>query len=60
MDVRVKCDDSKLNSGNYSTLWPSAPILHTFVQYIIAFCSRPEAGKDVIVGRFGRRLVPAR
>ena len=29
---------------------PAAPILHTFVQYLIAFFSRPKAVSDVIFG----------
>ena len=30
----------------------------TFVQYFIAFCSRPEAVNDVICGKFMRPTVP--
>ena len=29
---------------------PAAPVLCTFVQYSIAFCSRPEVDSDVISG----------
>ena len=29
---------------------PTAPVLRTFVQYLIAFCGRPEAAGDVISG----------
>ena len=28
--------------------WPAGPVLHTFMQYLIAFCSRQEAANDVI------------
>ena len=31
---------------------PAAPVRRTFVQYLIAFCSRPESVSDVISGRF--------
>ena len=37
---------------------PAATILHTFVQYFIAFCSRPEAPSDVISGRSVGPVVP--
>ena len=30
----------------------------TFVQYLIAFCSRPEAASDVLSGRFVSPIVP--
>ena len=32
-------------------------VLRTFVQYLVAFCSRPEASGDVLSGRFGRLIV---
>ena len=35
-----------------------SPVLRTFVQYLIAFCSWPEAVSDVISGRFTRLIVP--
>ena len=38
--------------SNYFTLCPAGPVLRTFVQYLIAFYSRPEASGDVIFGRF--------
>ena len=31
---------------------PAAPILCTFVQYLIAFWSGPETASDVIAGKF--------
>ena len=31
---------------------PTAPVLRTFAQYLIAFCSRLETASDVISGRF--------
>ena len=34
-------------------LWPAGPVLCiTFVQYLIAFCRRPEATNNVISGKF--------
>ena len=39
VDVHAKFDDSRLNSGLIIRLWLSGPILQTFVQYLIAFCS---------------------
>ena len=33
-------------------VWPAGPVLRiTFAQYLITFCSRPEATSDVISGR---------
>ena len=32
---------------NYSTLWPAVPVLRS-VQYLVAFCSQPEAASDVL------------
>ena len=37
---------------------PVAPVLRTFVQYLIVFCGRPEAASDVISGKFVRPSVP--
>ena len=43
----------------YSTLWPVGPVLcTTFVQCLIAFCSWPEATRDVISGTFMGTVVP--
>ena len=36
----------------------AAPVLRTFVQYLIAFCSRLQAAYDVISGVFVRPIVP--
>ena len=33
---------------NYLTLWLAGPVLRTFAQYLIAFCSRTETANDVI------------
>ena len=33
---------------------PDSPVLHTFMLYVIAFCSELEAGYDVISGEFAR------
>ena len=35
---------------NYSTLWPTGPVLRTFVQYLITFCSRLGKASVVIFG----------
>ena len=43
---------------SYSTLWPAEPVLRTFVQYLIAFCSRPETDSDVLAGKFLVSIVP--
>ena len=37
---------------------PAASVLHTSVQYLIAFYNRPEAASDVISGRFVRLAIP--
>ena len=58
MDVCVKLGDSTLNSGQIVKLWPAGPFLCTFVQYLVAFCSRPEAVSDVTSGRFVGPMVP--
>ena len=58
MDVRVKYDDSMLNSGRIIRLRPLGPILRTIVQNLIAFSSRPEAASDVISGTVVGPIVP--
>ena len=41
------------------TLWPGGPVLRiTFVQYVIAFCSRPKLTSDIVSGRFMGPVVP--
>ena len=35
-----------------SSRWPSGPVIRTFVQYLIAFCSLPETASHVISGMF--------
>ena len=51
MDVRAKFVDSRLNSGiTIRILVQQDLFLHTFMQYLIAFCSRPKVGSDVISG----------
>ena len=52
MDICAKFGDSRLNNGRIILLWPVGPVLRTFVQYLIAFCSRSEAPGDVISGMF--------
>ena len=43
----------------YLTLWPAGPVLRiTFVQYLIAFNSRPEVTSDVISGGFLEPVFP--
>ena len=34
------------------------PVLRTFVQYLIAFCSRQQTASDLISGKFVRLIVP--
>ena len=36
---------------NYAASVLAAPVLRTIVQYLIAFCSRPETASDIISGR---------
>ena len=48
--VHAKFRDSRFSSGRIIRLWLAGPVLHTFVQYLIAFCSRPETPSDVISG----------
>ena len=44
---------------NYYTLWPAGPVLPiTFVQYLIAFCSRPRETRDVIFGKLVGPFIP--
>ena len=38
-------------------LYAGAPILRTFVQFLIAFCSRLEAASDIISGRLVKLAV---
>ena len=60
MDVRITFGKSGLNSGRIIlTLWPAGPALRiTFVHYLIAFGSRPEATSDAISGRFVGPVIP--
>ena len=48
MNIPASFGDSRLNNGRMAK-----PVLHTFVQYLTAFCSRPEAANDIISSRFG-------
>ena len=58
MNVRATFGESGLNSGRIISLWPAGPVLHiSFVRYLIAFCSRPQATNDVISGRFERSVI---
>ena len=43
--------------ANYLTLLPDGPVLHTYVQYLTAFCSRPETAIDVISGKIEGPIV---
>ena len=56
MDVSVKFGGSVSNFGLYA----GRTVLCTFVQYIIAFCGRLEAGSDVLTARFIRLTVADR
>ena len=55
MDVCAQLGDSRLTVAK---LFNSYTVLRTFVQYLIALCSRQEAASDVISGRFVRLIVP--
>ena len=55
-DVPAGHGDSQLNSGRIIRC-PAGSILRTFVQYLITFCSRPEATGGVISGRFVEPIV---
>ena len=57
MDVRVKHGDSRLHRPRVIRPWPAGPVSRPFVQYLIAFCSRPEADSDVRSGKFVRQTV---
>ena len=50
--VRAKLCDSGLNIGRHIHLFDRLTHLRTFVQYVIAFRSRPEKPSDVISGTF--------
>ena len=58
MDVLLKFGDSVLNSDRILDFLSFSPVLRTFMQYLVAFCSRPEAGSGVISGRFVTPIVP--
>ena len=46
-----------MNSGRIIWLFGRA-VSRTFVQYLVAFCSRPEEASGVISGRFVGPIVP--
>ena len=54
MDVRATFGESGLNSGRIILLFGRPHPFHAslFVQYLIAFCSRPETTSDIISRRF--------
>ena len=52
LDARAKCGYSRLNNGRFIQLWLTGPVLRTFMQYLMAFCSRQETASDVVSGRF--------
>ena len=54
MGVRVKFGDYRLNSGRIIRLFAD----RTLVQYLIVFCSRPEAASEVASVRLLRLIVP--
>ena len=58
VDVRVKFGDSSFRLTELFDSLPAAPVLHTFVQYLIPVCSRQEAASDVLSGRFVMLIVP--
>ena len=50
MDDRVKFGVLGYTVADLLDSLPAAPVLRTFVQYLIALCSRLEAACDVISG----------
>ena len=58
MDVRVKFGNSRLNSCRIIRLFTGRAHFMRFVQYLIAFCTRPEAAGDVISRKFMGLTVP--
>ena len=58
MDVPANSNDYKLNSGRIIRFFVQPdPFLCTFTQYLITFCSRPEAASG-ISGTFVGLTVP--
>ena len=57
-DVQASFGDYRLNSGRIIRLCPAGPVLHTFVEFCIAFCSRQEAASYVISNAFVKAIVP--
>ena len=47
-DVHASFGDYKLNNGRMIRLCPAGPVLRTFVQYLMTFCSPLEAASDAI------------
>ena len=47
-----------LNISRIIRLLSAGLALRTFVQYLIAFCSQPKAGSDVISGWFVSLIIP--
>ena len=56
MDIYVKVGGSTL-TDRIIRLSDRTRFFRTFVQYLIAFNSRPEAASDIISGKFGRPIV---
>ena len=56
LNVHAKFGTSRLHCGRIIRLFVDRTVLRTFVQYLIAFCSRPEKASDVISGRFVRQI----
>ena len=57
ISFRAKFGDSNKQWPNFSTLLPAAPVLSTFLQYLIAFCKRPEASSDLVSSKCVRPIV---
>ena len=49
---------SRLNTGRIIRLCSAAAVFAHFLQYVIAFYSRPEAASDVMSSAFPRLIVP--
>ena len=59
MDDHVTFGDSMINNMiiKINSL-PAAPVLRTFVQYLVTFCSRPDDASDFISGSIWGPIIP--
>ena len=67
-DMAVDDGSARMSVSNLVTLGetvaelfdslPASPVLRTFAQYLLTFCSRPDAERNAISGRLVRFIVP--